>query len=58
VPVRLPVAHFPLKPEETAKQLGFNGAIGNSIDAVSDRDFVAEALFILAMVGVHLSTYR
>ena len=46
---------LPLKPEETAKQLGFNGATGNSIDAVSDRDFVAEALFILAMVGVHLS---
>ena len=46
---------LPLKPEETAMQLGFNGAIGNSIDAVSDRDFVAEALFILAMVGVHLS---
>ena len=46
---------LPLKPEQTAKDLGFNGAIGNSIDAVSDRDFVAEALFILAMVGVHLS---
>ena len=27
----------------------------NSIDAVSDRDFAAEALFILAMLGVHLS---
>ena len=46
---------LPLNPEESAKNLGFNGAIGNSIDAVSDRDFVAEALFILAMVGVHLS---
>jgi argininosuccinate lyase len=46
---------LPLQPEVTAKDLGFNGAIGNSIDAVSDRDFVAEALFILAMVGVHLS---
>lgn len=46
---------LPLKPEETAKDLGFNAAMGNSIDAVSDRDFVAEALFILAMVGVHLS---
>jgi argininosuccinate lyase len=46
---------LPLNPEVTAKDLGFNGAIGNSIDAVSDRDFVAEALFILAMVGVHLS---
>jgi argininosuccinate lyase len=46
---------LPLNPEITAKDLGFNGAIGNSIDAVSDRDFVAEALFVLAMVGVHLS---
>ena len=46
---------LPLKPEVTAKELGFTAAIGNSIDAVSDRDFVAEALFILAMVGVHLS---
>jgi argininosuccinate lyase len=35
--------------------LGFNGAMANSIDAVSDRDFAAEALFILAMLGVHLS---
>ncbi len=46
---------LPLDPEFSAKELGFNGAIGNSIDAVSDRDFVAEALFVLAMVGVHLS---
>lgn len=46
---------LPLDPVATAKELGFTGAIGNSIDAVSDRDFVAEALFILAMVGVHLS---
>ena len=46
---------LPLDPEASAKELGFNSAIGNSIDAVSDRDFVAEALFILAMVGVHLS---
>ena len=46
---------LPLLPEATAKELGFTGAIGNSIDAVSDRDFVAEALFVLAMVGVHLS---
>ena len=42
-------------PEETASQLGFNGAIANSIDAVSDRDFVAEALFVMSMVGIHLS---
>jgi len=44
-----------LSPEESAKALGFKGAIANSIDAVSDRDFVAEALFVCAMVGSHLS---
>jgi argininosuccinate lyase len=43
------------KPNESAKALGFSGVIANSIDAVSDRDFVAEALFIMAMIGVHLS---
>jgi argininosuccinate lyase len=42
-------------PEKSAAALGFSGSIANSIDAVSDRDFVAEALFIMAMVGVHLS---
>mgnify|MGYP000246338275 CR=1 FL=1 len=42
-------------PEVTATELGFNGVHGNSIDAVSDRDFAAEALFIFSMIGVHLS---
>jgi len=42
-------------PEKVAKDLGFSGAMGNSIDAVGDRDFAAEALFNLAMLGVHLS---
>jgi len=46
---------LPLAPEGTAKALGFLSSAANSIDAVSDRDFVAEALFILSMVGVHLS---
>jgi len=46
---------LPLAPESTAKALGFTSSALNSIDAVSDRDFVAEALFILSMVGVHLS---
>jgi argininosuccinate lyase len=46
---------LPLAPEKTAKSLGFASSAANSIDAVSDRDFVAEALFILAMVGSHLS---
>ena len=46
---------LPLSPELTAKDLGFASSAANSIDGVSDRDFVAEALFILSLVGVHLS---
>ncbi|MGI9131155.1 MAG: argininosuccinate lyase [Candidatus Nanopelagicaceae bacterium] len=42
-------------PESSADTLGFDGVLANSIDAVSDRDFAAEALFIMAMLGVHLS---
>jgi argininosuccinate lyase len=42
-------------PKKSGVALGFNGSMANSIDAVSDRDFAAEALFILAMLGVHLS---
>ncbi len=38
-----------------ADELGFAGRFENSLDAVSDRDFVAEALFDLALLGVHLS---
>jgi argininosuccinate lyase len=44
-----------LDPAATARDLGFASSSANSIDAVSDRDFVAEALFILSLVGVHLS---
>ena len=46
---------LPLSPEKTAVALGFTSSSANSIDGVSDRDYVAEALFILAMVGSHLS---
>jgi len=42
-------------PEKAAAMLGFSGVVGNSIDAVSERDFVAEALFILSMISIHLS---
>ena len=42
-------------PEITAAELSFQGVTRNSIDAVSDRDFVAEILFVFAMLGVHLS---
>ena len=44
-----------LDPAFTAKNLGFDSTFANSIDAVSDRDYVAEALFICAMIGNHLS---
>jgi argininosuccinate lyase len=46
---------LPLDPEFTARELGFARAFDNSLDAVSDRDFVAEILFALSMVAVHLS---
>ena len=46
---------LPLDPEEVAEDLGFAHRFENSLDAVSDRDFVAEALFDLALLGVHLS---
>ena len=42
-------------PEKSAHELGFQAAHQNSIDAVSDRDFVTEALFVMANIGVHLS---
>ena len=44
-----------LDPQSVAIALGFDQALGNSIDATSDRDWVAEFLFVTAMIGVHLS---
>jgi argininosuccinate lyase len=38
-----------------ARELGFSRLSQNSVDAVSDRDFVCEFLFCLAMIGMHLS---
>ena len=46
---------LPIDPIYTASLLGFSAPFENSLDAVSDRDFVAEALFDLALIGVHLS---
>lgn len=46
---------LPLDPDLTADDLGFEARFENSLDAVSDRDFVAESLFDLALLGVHLS---
>jgi argininosuccinate lyase len=44
-----------LDPQTVAIALGFDQALSNSIDATSDRDWVAEFLFVAAMIGVHLS---
>jgi argininosuccinate lyase len=40
-----------------AKELGFVGPTGNSIDATSDRDFILEYLQALTFVGLHLSRF-
>jgi argininosuccinate lyase len=46
---------LPLDPAMVAAELGFGRVFENSLDAVSDRDFVAEALFVAALTQVHLS---
>jgi argininosuccinate lyase len=46
---------IPLDPDGVAADLGFAARFENSLDAVGDRDFVAEALFVLTLIGVHLS---
>ena len=46
---------LPVDPISTAAELGFGSAASNSMDAVSDRDFVVEFLFCTALLGVHLS---
>jgi argininosuccinate lyase len=46
---------LPLDPQLVANELGFAAAFENSLDAVSDRDFVAEALFVATLTQVHLS---
>ncbi len=46
---------LPLDPEFTARELGFSAVFDNSLDVVSDRDFVAEFMFALSLVAVHLS---
>jgi argininosuccinate lyase len=46
---------LPIDPAFVADVLGFKAVFTNSLDAVSDRDFVAETLFDIALLGVHLS---
>jgi argininosuccinate lyase len=46
---------LPLDPDHVAQSLGFAHRFENSLDAVSDRDFVVEALFAASLTQVHLS---
>ena len=48
-------AGYPLDREATAAELGFDGVSANSLDAVSDRDFVVETMAAIALGMVHLS---
>lgn len=46
---------FPLDRAFIAERLGFSKVSDNSMDAVSDRDFICEILFVISSVGMHLS---
>lgn len=46
---------YPIDRQALAGRLGFRAPSHNSLDAVANRDHAAEFLFVLALVGVHLS---
>src|ERR1700732_3733190 len=48
---------FPIDRSATAKALGFERPMANSLDAVSDRDFVIETLSAAAIASMHLSRF-
>ena len=48
---------MPIDREEVARLLGFDALAANSLDASSDRDFVLEFVFALALIAGHLSTW-
>jgi argininosuccinate lyase len=48
---------FPIDRAMTAKALGFDGPMRNSLDAVSDRDFALETLAAAAIAAMHLSRF-
>ncbi len=50
-------APFAVDRDSLAKSLGFAEVSHNSLDAVSDRDFAAEYLFVCSMAAVHLSKF-
>ena len=48
---------YPLDRQYTAKQLGFYGPMLNSMDAVSDRDYLIEFLSAMSTIMMHLSRF-
>jgi argininosuccinate lyase len=48
---------LPIDRGSVAKELGFKSVASNSMDAVSDRDFVLETAFVLSLVMAHLSRF-
>ncbi|MDP4220034.1 MAG: argininosuccinate lyase [Bacteroidota bacterium] len=48
---------FPIDRDAVASQLGFSGVVFNSIDAVSDRDYVIEVAGVCSIIMMHLSRF-
>ncbi|WP_267552764.1 argininosuccinate lyase [Rhizobium rhizogenes] len=48
---------YPIDPEYSAAQLGFSGSFANSLDAVSDRDYVVDVCSAGALIMGHLSRF-
>ena len=46
---------LPLDPVTTARELGFARSFDNTMDAVADRDFIADLIYACALCAVHLS---
>ncbi len=46
---------YDLDPSAVAAELGFDAVFANSLDAVSDRDFAVELVFVISLIQVHLS---
>jgi argininosuccinate lyase len=48
---------LPIDRQMTARLLGFESVAANSLDVSSDRDYLAEFVFCLSLISVHLSTW-
>lgn len=48
---------LPIDRQDVARRLSFDSVADNSMDVSSDRDFVLEAAFVLAMIAEHLATW-